>query len=159
VKEVLYNGPELAIRVDGIRIKRRKLTLKYEDISSIKIRKARISRLWLIFILAGIVLNILLIFLLYRILTDFYFISDTHTRHFQYARRSQGMIIGFLVILPVIIFLWMKKYFKRFNMLIIIWNHSEFRVKLDDLHMTVSELKRDLEGKVKTLLISSKLMT
>ena len=159
MKDVLYNGPEIAIRIDGIRIKKRKITLKYDDISSIKIRKARISRFWLLFILSGIVLNIFLIFLLYHILTDFYFISDTHHRSIQNARRSQGMIIGFLVILPVVISLWMQKYFRRFNMLIIIWNHSEFRIKLDDLHISTSELKGYLEGRVKSLLISNELMS
>ena len=159
MKDVLYNGPEIAIRIDGIRIKKRKITLKYEDIASIKIRKARISRFWFIFIIAGIVFNVFLIFLLYRILADFYFISDTHHRSIQNARRSQGMIIGFLVILPVVISLWMKKYFQRFNMLIIIWNHSEFRIKLDDLHISTSELQRFLEGRVKSLLISKDLMT
>ncbi len=149
MKDYLYNGPKLAIRIDGIRIKKRKINLAYRDISSVRIRKAGLKRGWLGIILLGILLIILLIYILYLFLAHFYFISDIHSRHFNYSRRSPGIIIGILVILPVVIFLSIKKYFRRYIMLIIKWDHDEFRIKLKELNIPLSELKRYLEGKVK----------
>ena len=147
MKEILYNGPELTIRNDGIRIKKKKLVLSYQEISSIRIKRARLSRFWLLYILSGILLNAFIIFLIYRFLMNFYLMADSQNGHFHYARRSQGMIIGILVLIPIGITMWMTKYFKKSNMLIIRWNRSEYRIKTDDLHITLSELKRYLEGK------------
>jgi len=149
MKDYLYNGPELAIRIDGIRIKKRKINLTYQEVSSVRIRKAGLKRGWLGIILLGIILIILLIYILYLFLAHFYFISDLHSGHFHYPRRSPGIIIGILVIIPIMIFLRLKKYFRRHIMLIIKWDHDEFRIKLKELNIPVSELKRYLEGKVK----------
>jgi hypothetical protein len=156
LKDYLYNGPGLAIRNDGLRIKKRKLTLSYQDISSIGIRKARLTRGWLGLILLGIILITGILCLLYLFLAHFYFISDVHGAHYHYARRSPGIIIGILVILPVIIFLRIKKYFRKQVMLIIKWDHDEFRIKFSELNITENELKRYLEGKA--IVITSELM-
>jgi hypothetical protein len=147
VKDYLYNGPRLAIRWDGVRIKKRKISLNYEDISSISIRKARLTRGWLGMILLGLILNIVLLYLLYLFLSHFYFISDVHGANFHYPRRSPGILIGILVILPLIISLRIKKYFTKQVMLIIKWDHDEFRIRFCELNIHFSELKRYLEGK------------
>ncbi len=149
MKDYLYNGPKLAIRIDSIRIKKRKINLAYQDISSVRISKAGLKRGWVGIILLGIMLISLLIYILYLFLAHFYFISDAHSGHFNYPRRSPGILIGILVILPVVIFLSIKKYFRRHIMLIIKWDHDEFRIKLQELNISLSVLKRYLEGKVK----------
>jgi formate/nitrite transporter FocA (FNT family) len=126
-------------------MRKRNITLKYSDISSISIRKARLTRGWLGLILLGIGLNILILCMLYQFLNQFYFASDFHVPH--YPRRSSGIIIGILVILPVIISLRISKYFRKQLMLIIKWDHEEFRIKLSELNIPETELKRYLEGK------------
>jgi hypothetical protein len=145
LKDSLYSGPNLAIKNDGIRIKKRNITLNYSDISSVTIRKARLTRGWLGLILLGIVLNIAILYLLYMFLNQFYFLSDIRVAH--YPRRSSGIIIGILIILPIIITLSITKYFRKQSMLIIKWDHDEFRIKLSELNIQEGELKRYLEGK------------
>ena len=94
-----------------------------------------------------LILNVILLYLLYLFLDHFYLMSDVHGVHYHYARKSPGIIIGILVVLPVIISLRIKKYFRRQVMLIIKWDHDEFRIKFNDLNITTSELKRYFEGK------------
>jgi hypothetical protein len=145
MKDYLYNGPKLAIGTDGIRIKERKITLSYKDISAITIRKARVTRGWIGMILLGMALNVILLGLLFLFLTNYIFMSDIHGGHFHSSRRSPGIIIGILLVLPVVISIWMKKYFKRDIMLIIKSDHNEFRIKFRDLNLPVLEVKRYLE--------------
>jgi hypothetical protein len=147
LKDSFYSGPKLVIRPDGIKIRKRNINLKYPDISSISIRKARLTRGWLGLMLLGIILNIVILYLLYLFLNHFYFISDVHEAHYHYSRRSPGIIIGLLIILPVIISLRITKYFRKQVMLIIKWNHNEFRIKLSEMNISEGELKRYLEGK------------
>lgn len=147
MKDYLYNGPSLAIKNDGVRIKKRKITLNYKDISSINVRKASLMRGWLGMILLGLILIIVLLYLLYLFLDHFYFISDVHGAQFHYARRSPGIIIGILVILPIIISLRIKKYFRKYVMLIIKWDHDEFRIKVSEMNIRAGELVRYFEGK------------
>jgi hypothetical protein len=157
VKDYLYNGSELSIKNDGIRIKGRKITLLYKDISSINIRKARVTRGWLGLIFLGIVLNLICLGLLYLLLVNFFTMSDVHGGHFHYARRSSGIIIGILIMSPVLISIWIKKYFKREVMMIIKSDHQEFRIKFSELNLSVQEVKRYLEERVKVVSVSEEL--
>ena len=52
---------------------------------------------------------------------------------------------------PFYIIFKIKKYFKRYLMLIIKWKHSDFRIKISDLGINVNELRMYLEGKMKSL--------
>jgi hypothetical protein len=149
MKEVLYNGPKLTIRADGIMIRKRDLLISYPEIISITIQKARLTRGWLGLILLGVMLNIVLICLLYLFLVNFYDLSDVHGGHFHYSRRSPGIMIGILLALPAFISFRIARYFTKPVMLIIKWDHGEFRMKFSELKISVAELKRYLEGKIK----------
>ncbi|TRZ71940.1 MAG: hypothetical protein D4R97_06315 [Bacteroidetes bacterium] len=148
VKDILYNGPRLVLKMDGIKIRKRNLMISYPDITSITIKKARLARGWLGLILLGVILDIALVFLLYLFLVNFYDLPDVHGGHFHYSRRSSGIVIGILLVLPIFISFRIRRYFKRPVMLIIKWDRGEFRMKFSELNISVAELKRYLEGKV-----------
>lgn len=148
MKEILYNGTRLVIKSDGIKIRKRKLNLSYPEITSITIKKARLTRGWLGLILLGVILDIVLVYLLYLFLVNFYDLSDIHIGHFHYSRRSPGIVIGILLVLPIFISFRIRKYFTRPVMLIIKWDRGEFRMKFSEINISVAELKRYLEGKV-----------
>jgi len=147
MKESFYIGNELIIKNDGIRIRKRKIFLPYSEIGSIKIKKAHITRGWLGLILLGVILNIGLLYLLYYFLVNFYDLSGSNTNHVHYSRRSPGMVIGVLLILPVVISIRIKRYFGRPLMLIIKWDRFEFRMKFSELNLSVEEMRRFLEGR------------
>jgi len=147
MKTVLYSGPKLLIKDDGIRIRKRKVFIPYQDIKSIKIKNAHVTRGWLGLIFIGIILNIFILFLLYYFLMNFYDMVDAHGNHLHYSHRSPGMIVGFLVILPVIISFRLVRYFNRPLMVIIKWDKQEFRIRFSELNLSVSELRSFLEGK------------
>ena len=121
--------------------------LRYDDIISIRITKAHLTRGWLGLILLGVIADAVLFYLLYLFLIHFYSMSDLHGGHYQSGRRSPGIIIGILVVLPVIIFIRIKRYFPTYPMLIIRWDHGEFRVRLSELKITAGEVKQYLESK------------
>ncbi len=148
MKEILYNGPRLVIKTDGIMIRKRNLMLSYPEITTIIIKKARLTRGWLELILLGVILDIVLVYLLYLFLMNVYDLSDLHGGHFHYARRSSGIVLGILLVLPIVITFRISRYFTRPVMLIIKWDHGEFRMKFSDLKISVAELKSYLEGKV-----------
>lgn len=157
MKDYLYNGPKLSIRNDGIRIKERRITLLYKDISSITIRKARVTRGWLGLIFLGIVLNVFILGLLYLVLVNLLTMSDVHGGHFHYSRRSSGIVIGILIMSPVLVSIWMKKYFKREVMIIIKSDHQEFRFKFRELNLSLKDVKRYFEERVKMIIVSEEL--
>jgi hypothetical protein len=148
VKDILYNGPSLVIKTDGIRIRKRKLKLSYPEITSITIKKARVTRGWLGLILFGVILDIVLVYLLCHFLANFYNLPDIRGGLFHYSRRGSGMLIGILLVLPVVISFRISRYFTKPVMLIIKWDRGEFRMKFSELGISVGELKQYLEGKV-----------
>jgi hypothetical protein len=148
LKNTLYTGPHIAIKADGILIRKKKLLLRYQDITSIQIKKARLTRGWLGLILLGIVLDIALFYLLYLFLTNFYDLSGFNPGHAHYSRRSPGIVIGILLILPILVTLRIKRYFTKPVMVIIQWDRGEFRIKLSELKLTAPELQQYLAGKV-----------
>ncbi len=148
MKDILYNGPRLVIKTDGIKIRKRNLKLSYPEIGSITIKKARLTRGWLGLILLGVILDIVLVYLLYLFVANVYDLSDLHRGHFHYSRRSSGIVLGILLVLPIVISFRISRYFSRPLMLIIKWDRSEFRIKFSELKISVAELKSYLEGKV-----------
>jgi hypothetical protein len=148
VKEILYNGPRLVIKSDGIKIRKGNLKLSYPEITSITIKKARLTHGWLGLILLGVILDIVLVYLLYFFLVNFFDLSVVSGGHFHYSRRSPGIVIGILLVLPIFISFRIMRYFMRPVMLIIKWDRGEFRIKFSELNISVAELKRYLEGKV-----------
>ena len=148
MKNILYNGPRLVIKADGIKIRKRNLKQSYPEITSITIKKARLTRGWLGLILLGIILDIVFVYLLYFFLVNFYDLSGFHAGHLHYSRRSPGIVIGILLVLPIFISFRIRRYFTRPVMLIIKWDRGEFRMKFSEINIPVAELKRYLEGKV-----------
>jgi len=149
VKEILYNGPRLVIKSDGIKVRKRNLKLSYPEITSITIKKARLTHGWLGLIFLGVILDIVLVYLLYFFLANFFDLSVVRGGHFHYSRRSPGIVIGILLVLPIFISFRIMRYFTRPVMLIIKWDRGEFRMKFSELNISVAELKRYLEGRVK----------
>jgi hypothetical protein len=148
VKETLYSGPRLVIKSDGIKIRKINLLIRYPEITSVTIKKARLTRGWLGLILLGIILDILFLYLLYFFVANVYDLSDLHRGHFHYSRRSSGIILGILLALPIFISFRIGRYFTRPLMLIIKWDHGEFRIRFSELKISVEELKNYLDTKV-----------
>jgi hypothetical protein len=148
MREPFYSGTKLTIKSDGIRLKKRDLFLKYSEISSISIKKARLSKAWLGFIILGLILDAILIYLLFYFVVNIYNLQSQHNAHLHYSRRGPGMVIGVFVALPVIITYRVMSYFTRPVMLIIRWDNGEFRTKFSELKISVEGLKSYLHGKV-----------
>ena len=148
MKDILYSGPKLVIKSDGIKIRKRNLKITYPEICSITLRKARLIRGWLGLIFLGVILNIILFYLLYIFMVNVYDMSDLHGGHIHLPRRSSGVVLGILLVLPIVITYRISKYFTRPLMLIIKWDRGEFRMKFSELNISIAELKSYLEGKV-----------
>jgi hypothetical protein len=148
VKDILYSGPGLVIKSDGIKIRKRNLMITYPEITSITIKKARLTRGWLGLILLGVILDIVFVYLLYIFMVNVYDMSDLHGGHIHLPRRSSGVVLGILLVLPIVITYRISKYFTRPLMLIIKWDRGEFRMKFSELNISIAELKSSLEGKV-----------
>jgi hypothetical protein len=147
VKNIIYNGPKLVIKADGIILRKRNLRISYPEITSITIRKARLTRGWLGLIFLGVLLDIGLVYLLYHFLVNYYDLQDLRG-YSHYSRRGSGMVIGFLLVIPIFITYRITRYFTKPLMLIIKWQGGEFRMKFSDLGISVGELKSYLDGKV-----------
>lgn len=147
MKDIIYNGPRLVIKTDGIILRKKKLRISYPEITSITVKKARLTRGWLGLILLGIVLDTGLVYLLYHFLANYYDLQEFHG-HSHYSRRGSGMLIGFLLVIPIFITYRITRYFTKPLMLIIKWEKGEFRMKFSELGLSVGELKQYLEGKV-----------
>jgi len=130
-------------------IRKRNLMISYPEITSITIKKDRLTRGWFGLILLGIILDIAFLYLLYLFLVNVYDLSDVHGGHFHYSRRSSGIVLGILLVLPIVVSFRISRYFTRPVMLIIKWDHGEFRIKFRELNISVDELKRYLDRKVK----------
>jgi hypothetical protein len=148
VKNALYSGPKLVIRQDGIKIRKGDIMIGYPEITSLTIRKARLTRGWLGLIFFGIFLDITLLYLLYLFVTNVYDMSDLHRGYIRFPRRSSGIVMGILLVLPIVISYRIARYFTRPLMLIIKWDKGEFRIKFSELGISVAELKNYLPGKV-----------
>lgn len=148
MKTPFYSGPKISITPNGIKIKKKNLFLPYGEISTITIKKSHITRGWMVMLLLGIILDITLLYLLYHFMVNMYDLSDLRGGHFHYPRRSSGIMMGVLLVLPIIVSYRLLRYFTRPLMIIIKWDGGEFRMKFVDLHRSVAELKRYLEGKV-----------
>ena len=51
---------------------------------------------------------------------------------------------------PLFIIFKVKKYFRKYEMLVIQWDHDEFRIKISDLRLKVNDLKVFFEGKIES---------
>lgn len=151
VKEVLYSGPKLVIKSDGIKIRKKNRMIRYSEIRSVTVRKAHLTRGWPGLILGGILLVLLLLFVLYLFVTNVYDLADFRSHHIRISRRGSGIVLGLLIALPVYITFRVSRYFTRPLMLIIKWEGGEFRMKFSELGISVAALKGYLAGKVEVV--------
>jgi hypothetical protein len=151
MKNSFYNGPKIEIGEHYIKIKKKDLRLSYSEIKSADIKNTRSDRFWLVYIIAGII--IILIFLYFLFLTiqglmngSSFITGNGHRNNY----KSLAFIIAFLTGVPLFIISRIKKYFRKYPVMIIVWKKHEFRIKISELGIKENELKSFIESKVKT---------
>jgi hypothetical protein len=147
-----YNGPKVEIGKDFIKIKERNIKLSYQDIKLISIKNARVNRVWLLYIIAGIIGFSIILFLFCIVLQGLF--SDSPKFAISGIFYRKRTIILFMLLFiggPSFIIYKIKKYFKKYLMLIIQWDHHDFRIKISDLRINVNELRIFLESKTEFL--------
>jgi hypothetical protein len=144
-----YNGSKLEISTSGIKIKKRNIKLTYPEITRITIKRTRLSRAGLLIIIAGALVIIAILFLFFLFIRGA-FSDATFSSHggLYYRKRVVVALLVFFIGGPLFIFVKIRKYFPKHEMLVISWKHHDYRVKLSDLGVNASELKRFLEDKV-----------
>lgn len=147
-----YNGSKIEIGKDYIKIKRRNIRLSYQDIKLISIKNTRLDRAWLIYIIAGIISFSIILFLFYIVIQGLFSDSTILMRSGLFYRKRMIILLMFFFIGgPFFIIIKVKKYFKKYLMLVINWKHHDFRIRISDLGINAYELKIFFEGKVKSL--------
>ena len=143
-----YNGPEIEIGETCIKIKKRNIKISYRDDGSIRIVDARLHRAWLLYILAGIAAMSLILLLFIMVIRGVFGDSAGWPNGGVFFRRRT--IIPFMFIFiggPVFIYMKIRKYFRKYPMLVIRWDHHDFRIRVSDLHVDAGDLKTFLETK------------
>lgn len=59
------------------------------------------------------------------------------------------LLMFFFIGGPFLIIIKVKKYFRKYLMLVINWKHNDFRIRISDMGINVYALKIFFEGKVK----------
>ena len=147
-----YNGQKIDIGKDYIKIKERNIRLSYQDIKVISIKYTRLDRAWFIYIIAGIIAFSIILYIFFIVVQGLY--SDStmlRTSGLFYRKRILILLMFFFISGPFFIVFKVKKYFKKYLMLVINWNHHDFRIKISDLGRSVYDLKMFFEGKVKLI--------
>jgi len=150
-----YDGPKLKIGKDFIKIKERNILLDYSEIKSVSIRTSRLSKAWLLYIISGMiamsVILILLFMVVYGLLTD----SGAFAGNRLFTNRRIIILLMLIFIGgPFFIVYKIQKYFRKYLMLIIRWDHRDFRIKISDLKIDVNELKVFLERKIEVQMVN-----
>jgi hypothetical protein len=143
-----YNGSGIEISKDFIRIKKGNYRIDYKDILSIRIKKTRIDRAWIIYILTGLIALSIILFVFCYFIAGLFFDPGLVNQKFYTGKRV--MILWMLLFLggPFFIILKIKKYFRKHMMLIIKWGHHDFRINISGMNINLHELERFLEGKI-----------
>jgi len=136
-----YNGPRILISEDFIKIKDRNLRLEYKDILLVAVRKTRIDKWWLLYILAGIILCLTILYLFFLTIKGITNDSGILAGGNYHRNRFITVLVFFFIGSPVFIIGKIKKYFKKHLMLIINWEHGEFRMKISSMGISEDELK------------------
>jgi len=147
-----YNGPQIEINDDYIYIKDKNIKLKYQDIKSIKVKYSRLSKAWILFILIGIISLSIILYLYILVIQGVFFDSSLLSINgIFYRKRMLVLLIFILIGGPFYIIFKIKKYFKKYLMLIIKWDHSDFRIQILPLSINVNELRMFLGRKIESL--------
>jgi len=152
MNKYFYTGPKIEIGKDSIKIKERNIRLSYQDIKSIRIKYTRLDRAGLLYIIAGIIALSLILFLFFIFIHGLF--SDTtilRTSGLFYKRRMIILLLFFFTGGPFFIIFKVRKYLKKYLMLVISWDHHDFRIKISELGRDVNDLKTFFEGKVRSI--------
>lgn len=144
-----YKGPKIEIRKDYIKITKRNILLSYQDIKLISIKNTRLDRAWYLYIIAGIIAISIILYVFFMVIRGLINDSTILTNSGLYYRKHLISVFMFFFIGgPLFIIIKVKKYFKKYLMLVIHWDHHDFRIKISDLKINVYELKTFLKSKV-----------
>jgi len=146
-----YNGSKIEIGKDYIKIKERNIRLNYQEIKSISIKNTRIHRAWLIYVIAGIVACCIILSLFCLLIHGL--ISNAaalRNSGLFYRKHVVVLLVFFFTGGPFFIVWKVKKYFKKYLMLIIKWDHDDFRIKISDLRINKNDLKKFFADKEKS---------
>jgi hypothetical protein len=147
-----YNGPKIEIRTDYIKIKKRNIILRYQDIKLIKIKNTRLTRVWFLYIIAGTIAFLIILYFFFLFIRGLINDSTILSGNGLYYRKHLiSLFMFFFIGGPLFILIKVKKYFKNYPMLIIIWGNKDFRIKISDLGINVFKLKQFFEGKTESL--------
>lgn len=143
-----YSGPKIEIGRDFIKIKKGNTRIYYPDIKSISIKHSRLNRAWFLYILTGMIALSIILFAFWYFIMGL-FVDPGFVNQKLYTGK-RVMILWMLLFLggPFFIILKIKKYFKRHMMLIIKWDHHDFRIKTSGLKINLSEFERFLKDKI-----------
>jgi hypothetical protein len=144
-----YSNPKIEIRKDFIKLKEKNIKLGYTEIRSVSIRNARVERAGLIYIITGIIGFLIILCLFYIVLRGLF--SDSSwlaNRGIFRSKRTIIVLMFFFIGGPAFIYYKIKKYFRKQLMLIIHWDHKDFRIKIPDIKINIDELKKFFEEKI-----------
>jgi hypothetical protein len=143
-----YNGPKIEIGKDFIRIKKGNTRINFLDIKSIRIKKTRIDRVWIIYILTGLIALSIILFAFWYFIMGLFVDPGMVNQRLYTGKRV--MILWMLLFIggPFFIILKIKKYFRKHLMLVIKWDHHDFRIKISEMKINALELKSFFEGKI-----------
>ena len=141
-------GPNIVIGNDFIRLKETDTKLTYGELRSVSIRNVRVHRAGLLFILAGVVALVLILWLfLYAIIGLGNDTANPASHAIFYRKHGISLVLFLFIGGPVFIVSKTRKYFKKYPMLVIRWGSRDFRIKIADLDKNADELRMFFDGK------------
>ncbi len=146
------HGKEILIGSEFIWLKEKNIRLRYDAISSVSIRMARLHRAGLLYIIAGMTALAVILGLFMAGIIGFLSHPENPAILGLFNRRHGISLLLFLFIGgPAFIISWIRKYFRKHMMLVIRWKHRDFRTRISELKINVQELKIFLEERVQNL--------
>jgi len=152
MKKLFYSGPEIEIGKDYLKIKKRNTRINFRDINSVSIKNARIDRAWLLYAISGIAGLAIILCLLVLVIRDLYGDSSGLAGSGLFVRKRTIIPLMLLFIGgPFFILMKIKKYFRKYLVLIIRWDHHDFRIRISGLKINAYKLKSFFEGKIRSV--------
>ena len=143
------HGKEIVIGTGFIWLKEKNLRLSYDAIRSVSIRMARLHRAGLFYIIAGMAALALILGLFMAGITGLLDHPENPAILGLFNRRHGiSLLLFFFIGGPAFIIARIRKYFRKYPMLVIRWKHRDFRIRISDLKINVQDLKVFLESRV-----------
>ncbi|MEI6683324.1 MAG: hypothetical protein WCO44_11880 [Bacteroidota bacterium] len=146
------HGKGIVIGSEFIWLKEKNTRLSYDAIRSVSIRKARLHRAGLLYIIAGMTALAVILGLIMAGIIGLLVHPENPAIQGLFNRRHGISLLLFLFIGgPAFIISWIRKYFRKHMMLVIRWKHRDFRTRISELKINVQELKVFLSSRVEHL--------